>query len=191
MRSMICDLVNDIGIMTDQVSATPAAQYLFDVDEKEKPLDKHFKEWYHSRVAKALYLAKRGRPDILTAVAFLSTRVQNSTEQDMKKLIKLGKYLNGTKDMLITLGVEKPLVLHCYVNASYSVHRDGKSHSGGFTTLGRGAIRASSRKQTIVSKSSTEAEVVGMSDNTGDNLGYCVFPRRSGIQNKTYGPISR
>ena len=102
----------------------------------------------------------------------------------MKKLIKLGKYLNGTKDMLLTLGVEKPLVLHCYVDASYSVHRDGKSHSGGYTTLGRGAIRASSRKQTIVSKSSTEAEVVGISDNTGDNLGLMHFMEGQGYDVK-------
>ena len=132
-------------------------------------------------MAKALYLAKRGRPDILTAVAFLSTRVQNSTEQDMKKLNKLGKCL---KDMLLTLGVEKPLVLHCYVDASYSVHRDGKSHSAGFTTLGCGAIRASSRKQTIVSKSSTEAEVVDMSDNTEDNLGIMYFLEDEGYKIK-------
>ena len=70
-----------MGINVDQISTTPAAQHLFEVSDGEKPLEIHVKEWYHSKVAKALYLAKRARPDILTAVVFLSTRVQYSTEQ--------------------------------------------------------------------------------------------------------------
>ena len=83
-------------------------------------MEKHLKEWYHSKVAKAIYFAKRARPDTLTAVAFLSTRVQCSTEQDLKKLIKLGKYLNATMELILTLSVDLPVVLHCYVDASYS-----------------------------------------------------------------------
>ena len=123
MKSMVCDLVDDMGIKEGQVPSTPAANYLFEVEDTEKP-EKYFKEQHHSIEAKALYLAKRGRPDILTAVAFLSTRVQTSTEQDLKKLIKLVKYLYGTKDLVLTVGVEKPLVRQCYVDASYAVHRD-------------------------------------------------------------------
>jgi hypothetical protein len=73
MKAMVGDLVNDMGIKVDQVSTTPAAQHLFEVSDGEKHLEKHVKEWYHSKVAKALYYA---RPDMLTAVAFLSTRVQ-------------------------------------------------------------------------------------------------------------------
>jgi len=55
------------------------------------------------------------------------------------------------------------------------VHPDGKSHSGGYTTLGHCAVRASSREQAIVSKSSTEAEVIGFSDNAGDNFRIIYF----------------
>ena len=70
MKSKVCDLVDDMGIKEGHVSTTPAANNLFEVDNTEKPLERYFKEWYYSKVAKALYLAKRGRPDILTAVAF-------------------------------------------------------------------------------------------------------------------------
>jgi len=124
MKSMVFDLVDDMEIKEGHMSTTPAANYFFEVDSTEKPLERYFKEWYHLKVEKALYLGKRGRPEILTAVAFLSTRVQNSTEQDLKKLIKLVKYLYGTKDLVLTVGVEKPLVRQCYVDASYAVHRD-------------------------------------------------------------------
>ena len=35
-------------------------------------------KWFHTHVAKILYLAKRVKPECLTAVAFLSTRVTKS-----------------------------------------------------------------------------------------------------------------
>ena len=81
----------------------------------------------------------------------------------VQTLFELGKYLNATKDLILTLSVEKPLALQSYVDASYSVHHDGKSLSGGYTTLGHGAIRASSRKQAIVSNSRTESTRVLLS----------------------------
>jgi len=67
---MACNLVDDMVITADQVSNTPVATHLFEVDHTEKPLKKYFKDWCHSKVAKALCLAKLCRPDILTAVAF-------------------------------------------------------------------------------------------------------------------------
>jgi len=39
-----------------------------------------------------------------------------------------------------------------------------KSYTGGATSLGRGAIMCKSTKQKLNTKSSTEAEVVGLSD---------------------------
>jgi hypothetical protein len=46
--------------------------------------------------------------------------------------------------------------------ASYSVHSDGKSHTGIIISLG--AVFAKSTKQRIVTKSSTESELVAASD---------------------------
>ncbi len=46
------------------------------------------KEYFHSMVAKLLYLAKRVRPDTLTAISFLATRVREPTEQDLAKRYK-------------------------------------------------------------------------------------------------------
>jgi len=53
-----------------------------------------------------------------------------------------------------------------YCDASYGVYMDGKSHSGTFITVGRGPIMAKSVTQKIVTKSSTEAELVTVSDVT-------------------------
>ena len=55
-------------------------------------------------------------------------------------------------------------VIKTWVDASYAVHTDMKSHTGGAVSLGRGLITASSNKQKLNTKSSTEAELVGASD---------------------------
>lgn len=52
-----------------------------------------------------------------------------------------------------------------YADASFATHSsDMRSHSGVYITLGRGAIYCRSSKQKLVTKSSTEAELVGISD---------------------------
>ncbi len=60
---------------------TPAALHLFQVSEDSPALKKGDKEKFHSMVQKLLYMSKRARPDILTAVSFLTTRVTSPTEE--------------------------------------------------------------------------------------------------------------
>ena len=48
----------------------------------------------HSLVASLLYLSKRTRPDILTAVGFLTRRVNKFNDDDKKKLHRVFKYLD-------------------------------------------------------------------------------------------------
>ena len=50
------------------------------------------------------------------------------------------------------------------MDASYAVHRDMKSHTGGVMSLGHGIFHHKSSKQKLNTKSSTEAELVGASD---------------------------
>ena len=145
----------------DDVMPTPAASHLFDVRNSQK-LSVEDSKWFHSGVAKLLYLAKRVRPDIILPVSFLSTRVQSADTDDMKKLIRVFKYLNGTRELGVIL---KPNdILSAFIDSSYGIHIDGKSHSGMVITLGLGALFIKSTKQKIVTKSSTEAELVALSD---------------------------
>jgi hypothetical protein len=51
-----------------------------------------------------------------------------------------------------------------WVDASYTVHKDMKSHTGGVVSFGRGAAMSKSSKHKLNTKSSTEAELVGASD---------------------------
>ena len=50
------------------------------------------------------------------------------------------------------------------IDASFAVHPDGKSHTEACLTLGYGSMLSISAKQKINTKSSTEAEIVGVDD---------------------------
>ena len=61
--------------------------------------------------------------------------------------------------------------VHRFVDASYGVHVDGRSHTGSCVVIGDlGAVHCRSAKQQIVTKSSTEAELVAMSDSANQGL---------------------
>ena len=74
-------------------------------------------------------------------------------------------YLSGTIDLSLTLKVEGPIRVSAYVDASFATHSSKmKSHTGVYITLGKGAIYCRPSKQKLATKSSTEAELVGISD---------------------------
>jgi hypothetical protein len=172
MEHMVHEILQEMDIVDGAVSKTPAASYLFDVDEKSELLNNNMRERFHSHVAKLLFMAKRARPDILTAVSYLTTRVQKSTISDWRKLVRVARYLNGTKSMNLTLKANpNEMILNEYVDVSFAIHPEARSHTGSCTVFDKGVFRAGSKKQTLVSKSSTEAELVGISDDLSPALG--------------------
>ena len=163
------ELIAESGIDTNKrIATSPAAENLFDTrsDEEAGEIEQDEKDRFHRMVAKCLYLAKRTRPEILTTVAFLCTRVTKSNLDDVKKLDRLLSYISGTKERGIVLcpGL-RGIQVRTFVDAAYGVHADFKSSSGSTTVLGdAGPISANSSKQSIVTKSSMEAELVASSD---------------------------
>ena len=163
------ELIAESGIDINKRAATsPASENLFDTRSEEEAgeIDQDEKDRFHRLVAKCLYLAKRTRPETLTTVAFLCTRVTKSNQDDTKKLDRLLSYISGTKERGIILcpGL-RGIQVRTFVDAAYGVHADFKSSSGSTTVLGdAGPISANSSKQSIVTKSSMEAELVASSD---------------------------
>jgi hypothetical protein len=130
----------------------------------DEHLSKDQAKVFLSATMKLMFLAKRGRPDVLTSVAFLSTRANFATSGDCSKLHTVIGYLANTKDLLLTLEASSLTSMICSVDSSYGVHSMGKSHTGVAISLGKGTVSAASSKQKIVAKSSCEAELIGISD---------------------------
>lgn len=162
MKSMVSEAVNEFEVVGEAV--TPATNNLFRITDSSEKLDSKDRKRFHGMVQKLLYMAKRARPDILTAVSFLTTRVKEPTVEDMSKLMRCLKYLNSTKDLVLRLSAREGMSVQAYVDASYAVHNDAKGHTGATISVGQGAVFNRSTKQKIVSRSSTEAELVGLSD---------------------------
>ena len=74
------------------------------------------------------------------------------------------KYLRGTQFLRLRLGADKIPTLRWWVDASYAVHPNKRSHTGAVLSMGEGCLQGTSTKQKLNVRSSTEAELVGVDD---------------------------
>ncbi len=81
------------------------------------------------------------------AVAFLTTRVTEPDEDDWKKLVRLVKYLHGTKELTLNLTGDKYAKWEWWVDSAYAVHPNLRSHTGVAFYMGQGAPICLSTKQ--------------------------------------------
>ena len=182
MNDYIARMVDEssLQLTAEDTVPTPATESLFAQDNSE-PLERARADEFHTIVAKGLFACKRARPDIHPTIAALCTRVQQPTESDWSKLVRLLKYCNGTRNDCLTLSADDLLVLKWYGDASFAVHSDFKSHSGGVMTMGGGAIQSHSRKQKLNTRSSTVAELAGVDDFMSPILWTRLFLEAQGV----------
>jgi hypothetical protein len=160
----------------------PAADGLFAVREDATPLKEEARKKFHSIFALLLWVDTKARPDILVPISFLGKRTSKADEDDELKLERLLSYLQHTKEMRLTLGVDNLSVAKWWADSSFAVHQDMKSHSELFSTLGRGAIFARSTTQKLNTTSSTEWEVVASSEALVQALWTASFLKHQGYR---------
>ena len=135
---------------------------------------------YRSQTALCLYLAKRTRPDWLHAVNLLCRKAQNPNVKDLDRLKRLLRYASLTRKKVLLL-VCHELKLYVFIDASFATSLDRKSTTGVVIMLGQAVIWCKSGKQSIVTKSSMEAELVALSDMASMALWMCLFLQDVGI----------
>jgi hypothetical protein len=96
-----------------------------------------------------------------TLVAFLTTRVKWPDADNYKKLTRVIKYL-CTTELALMLEADDTHIVKWWVDASFVVHSDMRSHTGGTMSLGKGSLYSSSTRQKLNTKSSNKAELVGV-----------------------------
>jgi DNA-directed RNA polymerase subunit H (RpoH/RPB5) len=165
---------------------TPGASYLFERSEKCPLLNDKDRATYHTDVATALYIGQRSRPDINTVIGELCKRVKSPTTEDDSKLDRLIAYLKTTRDIPLRLGYtcELPRVI-VSIDAAFANREMMKSTSGVCITLGTGFFMASSKVQKINSKSSTEAEIIAVSDGMNVPMWLADFIKHQGFDKQT------
>ncbi|TPX44284.1 DNA-directed DNA polymerase [Chytriomyces confervae] len=110
------------------------------------------------------YAAINTRPDLSTAVSYLSIFSSKPSTEHWDYLMHMHCYLNGTKDHSISYSNSGNLPPHGFADAAYNVHSGAKSQLGYLVLLADGAISWKSMKTPIVPLSSTEAEYMSISE---------------------------
>ncbi|KAJ2935676.1 hypothetical protein H1R20_g1419, partial [Candolleomyces eurysporus] len=119
------------------------------------------KSRYRELVGLLMYLNVMSRPDLAQALAVLARFLERPHTTHMEALRHVLRYLKATKDYRLTLG-GRDFVLSGYSDANWGTELHRHSISGYLFSVGGGVISWSSKKQPIVTLSSTESEYVAL-----------------------------
>ena len=105
----------------DGEDVTPTIIELFTANLTHQKLDTPTADLFHRIVAKFLYVAKRARPDLQVAVAFLCKRVKCLNVDDWKKLGRLVRYVKATIHLPLIVGSDGSGNMVWSIYASFAV----------------------------------------------------------------------
>lgn len=115
---------------------------------------------YKQIVGSLMYLTAT-RPDIMYSVSLISRYMENSTQMHLLAAKRILRYLQGTRDFGLFYKKGEKSDLLGFTNSDYAGDQDDRRSTSGYAFMfGTGAISWSSKKQPIVTLSSTEAKFV-------------------------------
>ena len=127
-----------------------------------------------------MYLAVATRPDIAYAVGALSRFNANPGRAHWNAVKHVFKYLAGTQDMCLCYGPSLDGTrLSIYSDADYGVDT-ARSTTGYSTFLGGNLVNWRSKRQDVVAKSTTEAELIAANDGGSDAVWYRLYTQELG-----------
>jgi hypothetical protein len=120
---------------------------------------------YKSILGQLLFIAITARPDIATAVSACGKFAHKPGKSHWNALLKILSYLQGTKDLCLVLGgTEEKVELRAFSDADWAGDIDKRKSRSGFVVLmNQSPIIWSSKLQSSVALSSTEAEYIALS----------------------------
>jgi hypothetical protein len=162
----IRDLIARSGITDSRTVATPMDLHLQLRPTEGAPLEDPSR--YRHIVGSLVYLTVT-RPDIAHAVHILSQFVSAPTSVHFGHLLHVLRYLRGTSSQCLFYAHNSPLCLHAYSDATWaSDPTDRLSVTGYCIFLGSSPLAWKSKKQSAVSRSSTEAELRALATTTSE-----------------------
>jgi hypothetical protein len=122
---------------------------------------------YFKQIVGSLMYLTATRPDIMFAVHMIARFMEHPLETHMTAAKRILRYIRGTSEHGVLYKRGRQAELIAYTDSDYGGDVDDrKSTSGYIFMLGSGAVSWSSRKQPIVTLSTTEAEFIAAA--------YCV-----------------
>ena len=165
----INDILDRFGLSESRPVSTPIQPHL-QLAKLDAPVTQ-VKD-YQARIGSLMYLMLGTRPDLAFSVGALSQFSTAPGPDHVTAVTRVFKYLNKTKDIRLVYGSnsrEKGLV--GYSDADWAGDANDRRSVSGYTfILNSGAVSWSSKKQTSIALSSTEAEYISSSEATKEAI---------------------
>ena len=163
----ISALLEELNLSDCIPAKTPADSHiqLNQTMSPTEPLEKQRMETipYKRIVGKLLYISITARPDISTAVSAVGRYAHNPGPRHWEGVLRIVKYLKGTKNYVLQLSGARTIVCTAYADADWGGDLDKRrSRSGYCVSLNNSLITWNSKLQKTNALSTTEAELMAL-----------------------------
>uniref|UniRef100_A0A2N9J1M4 Integrase catalytic domain-containing protein n=1 Tax=Fagus sylvatica TaxID=28930 RepID=A0A2N9J1M4_FAGSY len=181
-RKYVLDLLVETGMLACKPIDTPIEQnHRLGEDIDDTPVDR---ERYQKLVGKLIYLSHT-RPDIAFAVSVVSQFMHAPCEKHMEAVYRILRYLKSAPGKGLMLYKNGHLEVEGYTDADWAGSiTDRRSTSGYCTFVGGNLVTWRSKKQSVVARSSAEAEFRAMAHGICEMLWLKAMLKELGVHSK-------
>ncbi|XP_013613768.1 PREDICTED: uncharacterized mitochondrial protein AtMg00810-like [Brassica oleracea var. oleracea] len=167
-RKYTLSILEDTGLLGCKPSSVPMDPVVHLSIDDGVPLESSTP--YRELIGRLLYLTIT-RPDITFAVNMLSQYLSRPTDLHMTAAHKVLRYIKGNPGQGLLFSASTDLTLQAFADADWGTCPDSRRSVSGYCVfLGGSLISWKSKKQDVVSRSSTEAEYRSLANATCDLL---------------------
>lgn len=185
-RKYTLDLLKETGFLGSRPVDTPMDPSLkLETKAGDPPVDKGR---YQRLVGKLIYLSYT-RPDIAFAVSCVSQFMHSPSEIHMQAIHRVLKYLKGTPGLGLLFKKNTHRGVELFTDADWAGSAEDRRSTSGYCTFVWGnLVTWRSKKQSVVARSSAEAELRSLALGICEGLWLKMFLEELGM--KTDGPIT-
>ena len=167
-RKYILDLLKETGLLNCKPAETPLdANQKLELAKPEEVVDIGK---FQRLVGRLIYLSHT-RPDIAFPVSMLSQFMHAPSQKHFEAVYRVVRYLKGTPGKGLLFRKSKDLFVEVYTDADWAgCVNDRRSTSGICTFLGGNLVTWRSKKQSVVARSSAEAEFRALANGICEGL---------------------
>ncbi len=150
---------------------TPIEEKLCLSTKAEEIVDSKLPKLYRRLLGKIMYVMLGSRPDVCYSVSLFSQFQNSPNRMIYNHLLRVLKYLWHTRELFLVYHKYEKLNLQTFVDADWAnCPTSRKSISGICCFLSNNLIAWKSRKQSIVTLSSSDAEIIALCEGTCETL---------------------
>ena len=153
--------------------------------DQEKSLNPGDVTLFRGLAARSNYLGQ-DRPEMMYASKEVCREMSDPSEGGLGKMTRIGKFLAGRPRVIWEFPNQDPQdTIDIYVDANWAgCRRTRKSTSGGCAMIGKHCLKAWSKTQAVIAKSSGESELYGTIRGSAEGLGLVTMAADFGSELK-------